>query len=332
MMPAEDADHFPNDDWAEHDFATGGGNNRSAQYLTMLVSRYGDVSTLARFVRAAQLANYEAYRALYEGRFAHLFNPSNAVITWMSAPAQPSLTWQIYSYDLEPFASYFAVKKACEPVHIQMNEDSNHVVVVNDTPATIAGWRYRVRIVDANGQASYEKEDAIATIASSAATDLGELPAATDLSFVTLELRDPSGQIVSSNFYWRTGSPGDLTALDSLPLVPLTLDAVRRDTGATVVLDVTVTNPSSSVALTTHLQLRNQRTNARVLPVWYSDNYVSLLPGERRLITIEAVAADLGTDRPLVAVDGWNVTTTAREIAGPRPVAIAPNLPAIVTR
>jgi hypothetical protein len=123
-----------------------------------------------------------------------------------------------------------------------------------------------------------------------------------------------------------------LTALDSLPLVPLTLDAARRDTGATIALDVTVTNPSSSVALMTHLQLRNQRTNARVLPVWYSDNYVSLLPGERRTITIEAAAADFGADHPLVMVDGWNVTTTARETPGPRPVAIAPNLPAIVGR
>jgi beta-mannosidase len=69
-----------------------------------------------------------------------------------------------------------------------------------------------------------------------------------------------------------------------------------------------------------------------VLPVWYSDNYVSLLPGERRTITIEAAAADLGADHPLVMVDGWNVTTTARDIPGPRPVAIAPNLPAIVGR
>ena len=332
MMPGDDADRFPNDDWAEHDFATGGGNNHSAQYLTMLASRYGDVSTLPRFVRAAQLANYEAYRALYEGRFARLFNPSNAVITWMSAPAQPSLTWQIYSYDLEPFASYFAVKKACEPVHIQMNEDANHLAVINHTPTTIAAWRYRVRIVDANGKATYQKEDAIAAIAPSAVTDVGELPPATDLSFVTMELRDASGQMVSNNFYWRTGSPADLTALDSLPLVPLTLDAVRRDTGGTIALDVTVTNESPSVALMAHLQLRNQRTNTRVLPAWYSDNYISLVPGERRTITIEAAAADLGADRPLVTVDGWNVTTTTREFDGPRPVAIAPNLPAIVGR
>jgi beta-mannosidase len=81
------------------------------------------------------------------------------------------------------------------------------------------------------------------------------------------------------------------------------------------------------------VQLRNQRTNARVLPVFYSDNYVSLLPGERRTITIEAAAKDLGGDRPLVTLDGWNVTTTARDIgADARGASIAPNLPAIVVR
>ena len=41
--------------------------------------------------RSAQLANYEAFRAMYEGRFAKLFHPSTGVLTWMSNPAQPSL-------------------------------------------------------------------------------------------------------------------------------------------------------------------------------------------------------------------------------------------------
>jgi len=332
MMPQEDADHFPNDDWAEHDFATGGGNNRSAQYLAMLASRYGDVSTLPRFVRAAQLANYEAYRALFEGRIARLFNPSNAVIAWMSNPAQPSLTWQIYGYDLEPFASYFAVKKACEPVHVQLREDSNRIVVVNHTPAALPGFSYRATIVDAGGKTSYDKRDAAGTLLPSAVTDLGELPTASDVSFVELELRDASSRLVSDNFYWRAGAAGDFMALDSLPVVTIAADLSRRDTKDRISIAVTLANPSASVALMTHLQLRNQRTNARVLPVWYSDNYVSLLPGERRVITIDAAAADLGGDRPLVTLDGWNVTTLSREGKGRRPVAIAPNAPAIVAR
>jgi hypothetical protein len=88
------------DDWAEHDLAHG------AQPATptpkTLADRYGKIANLADFVRKSQLANYEAFRAMYEGRNAKLFNPSTAVITWMSNPAQPSFVWQLYHYDLEP--------------------------------------------------------------------------------------------------------------------------------------------------------------------------------------------------------------------------------------
>jgi beta-mannosidase len=314
MMPAADTEPFPNDDWAEHDFATGGGNNHSAQYLATLGSRYGDVSTLARFVRAAQMANYEAYRALYEGRFARLFNPSNAVITWMSNPAQPSLTWQIYSYDLEPFASFFAVRKACETVHVQMNQTDFHVVVVNHTPTALAGLRYRVRVVGLDGRTALDQTHDIANAAASAATDLGALPFPAELTgvhFVRLELMNSSGRIVSDNTYWRNGAaPDDLTALNSLSMVTLEASVARRDAGGRVFLDVTLTNPVAQVALLAHVQLRNQRTSQRVLPVFYSENYVSLLPGERRTITVEAAAKDLGADRPVVALDGWNITST----------------------
>jgi len=336
MMPAADAEHFPNDDWAEHDFATGGGNNHSAQYLATLASRYGDISTLPRFVRAAQMANYEAYRALYEGRFARLFNPAHAVITWMSNPAQPSLTWQIYSYDLEPFASFFAVKKACESLHVQMNQSDFHVVVVNHGATSRTGLKVRTRVIGLDGRTVADQIRDVATAAASAATDLGAMVVPVQLSglhFVRLELTDTDGRAISDNTYWRhETTPDDLKALDTLPLVILDADVARHDAGGTVLLDVALANSSSQVALLAHVQLRNQRTNQRVLPVFYSDNYVSLLPGERRTITIEAGAKDLGSDRPLVTLDGWNVSTAARDFGGARGTSIAPNLPAIVAR
>jgi beta-mannosidase len=79
-----------------------------------------------------------------------------------------------------------------------------------------------------------------------------------------------------------------------------------------------------------HVQLRNQRTNQRVLPVFYTDNYVSLLPGESRTITIEAAAKDLGSDQPLVVLDGWNTTTQAQNFTAGGRSSIAPNTAALV--
>ena len=135
MMPAGDAETYPNDDWAEHDLASG--NSRGNLYVNTINARYGGGNapfSLAEFVRKAQLADYEAYRAMCEGRLARMFHGSTGTLLWMSNPAQPSTIWQIYSHDLEPFASYFAVRKAGEPVHVMMNQANWHLMVVNHTP------------------------------------------------------------------------------------------------------------------------------------------------------------------------------------------------------
>ena len=71
---------------------------------------------------------------------------------------------------------------------------------------------------------------------------------------------------------------------------------------------MTLRNPSQTIALMTHLQLRRAKSGKRVLPVFYSDNYVSLLPGETKTLHVEAAQADLGGEAPALAVDGWNVT------------------------
>ncbi|HEX7159017.1 MAG TPA: glycoside hydrolase family 2 TIM barrel-domain containing protein, partial [Edaphobacter sp.] len=99
MMPEKDWETI-NDDWAQHDMAKGA--QRGDEYPFTLAKRYGPIRNLADFVRKAQLANYEAFRAMYEGRNAQMFKATTGVITWMSHPAQPSFVWQLYHYDLEP--------------------------------------------------------------------------------------------------------------------------------------------------------------------------------------------------------------------------------------
>ncbi len=136
MMPKTDWESI-NDDWAEHDLARGA--QAGSHYPEQLNGRYGPAINLADFVRKAQLMNYEAFRAMYEGRFAKMFNPVTGVITWMSNPAQPSFVWQLYSYDLEPNASLFGTRKACEPVHIMLDQSSDHAEVINNLSTPLSG-------------------------------------------------------------------------------------------------------------------------------------------------------------------------------------------------
>ena len=309
MMPTNDWNVI-NDDWAEHDFCKGA--QKGNLYPDILNHRYGQISSLADFVRKSQLANYEAFRAMYEGRLAKLFHPVTGVITWMSDPAQPSFVWQLYSWDLEPNASLFATRKACEPIHIQMNQDNWHVMIINNTPRALKNLKAKIMVSNLDGTLKYSHTDKL-TAASCAATDAGEITFPDNLSdvhFVKLELRDAHNHLVSDNFYWRAAAnqPDDFQALNKLPMVMLDIRAKVRDIDGKCLLAVSVHNPTKSVALMTHLQLRRAYSGQRILPVFYTDNYISLLPGETKSLTIEAASADLNGEAPLLAVDGWNVT------------------------
>jgi beta-mannosidase len=327
--------NFPNDDWAEHCLVSGNGNPVDKPFQAILAKRYGPYNTLADFIRKAQLADYEAFRAMYEARMSRLFDPATAIITWMSNPAQPCLVWQIYDYSLEPFGSFFGVQKANEPVHIMMTQDDFKIMLVNHTPAPLQNMKYRVRIMNLDGSIKYDETALAPTAPASHAIELSMLPTPAGLSavhFVKLELLDANGKVVSENFYWKETTQDDFTALDTIPDVELEGRMIRRDAGGNCLLEVTLSNPTRNIAVMAHVQLRNQRTNQRVLPVTYSENYVSLLPGERRTITIEAASEALGGDRPLVVVDGWNVTAKAMDFPDHGGARIATNDNARVLR
>jgi Exo-beta-D-glucosaminidase Ig-fold domain/Glycosyl hydrolases family 2/Glycosyl hydrolases family 2, sugar binding domain/Glycosyl hydrolases family 2, TIM barrel domain len=317
MMPEKDWETI-NDDWAEHDFAKGASGGDS--YPAMIAERYGKVANLADFVRKSQLANYEAFRAMYEGRNAKLFHPTTGIITWMSNPAQPSFVWQLYHHDLEPTSALFAVKRAAELVHIQLNEGSGDVEVINNLAAPLERAHAHLSIHNLDGSVAYQ-HDFDVSAAASVATSLGAVEWPAGLSavhFVKLELRDAGGQVVSENFYWRAlpEHQDDLKALGEMATVTLDSKVVRRDVGDKSFFDVTLHNPGTQVALMTHLQLRRKGSGERVLPVYYSDNYLSLVPNESRTITIEAATVDLKGEAAVVLVDGWNVGVSASSAAG----------------
>jgi Exo-beta-D-glucosaminidase Ig-fold domain/Glycosyl hydrolases family 2/Glycosyl hydrolases family 2, sugar binding domain/Glycosyl hydrolases family 2, TIM barrel domain len=326
MMPQKDWETI-SDDWAEHDMAKGAQHGDT--YPAVIAARYGKIVNLADFVRKAQLANYEAFRAMYEGRNAQLFHPTTAILTWMSSPAQPSFVWQLYHYDLEPNASLFAVMHASELVHIQFNEDNGELQVINSLPQPVTNAVARVSVYRLDGSVAYQHDTPVSA-QGDVATNLGKVEFPSGLNgthFIKLELHDAQGKQLSSNFYWRaqTGYPDVLTDLDKLPMVTLEATVERKDENGKRLLIVTLHNPAPSLAVMTHLQLRREHSKERVLPAYYSDNYISLVPKEMRMITIEADENAFNNEDALVMVDGWNVSVAPASFSG---AAIAPNLDA----
>jgi len=55
------------------------------------------------------------------------------------------------------------------------------------------------------------------------------------------------------------------------------------------------------------LKAVREKSGDRILPAVYSDNYMTLLPGERQTISVELNQADTRGERPRIAVGGFNV-------------------------
>jgi beta-mannosidase len=229
----------------------------------------------------------------------------------MSNPAQPSFVWQYYHHDLEPNSALFATKKACEPIHIQLNEKEGNIQVINNLGNQLSNLKANLTIYNLDGSIAY-KQSFDVTAPASKATDLGLVKWPANLSsvhFIQLELQDATGKQLSENLYWRAlpEHADNLEDLGKLQVITLETKVKRHDANGKCLLDVTLHNAGKQVALMAHLQLRGQQSQQRVLPVYYSDNYISLVPGETKTITIEAAQADLKGEKPLVVVDGWNI-------------------------
>ena len=336
MFPAEDWEGIT-DAWGEHNIGAGGGR----KYPRFMEWRYGAARNFPDFVRKAQLMNYETHRAMYEGRMSRMFDPMEGALLWMSIPAQPSFIWQAITYDLDTHGTYFGIKKACEPLHAFFNEcvKGGMVSAVNHTRAPFAG---KVALTVYNLDASVAARQSFdVKLAAAERQLLGTVDWPEKLSkvhFMKLELLDASGKPVSDNFYWhnRACNPSDpkdlrddnklvraddLRDLDTLPRVTLATKAKTAEKGGRTLVAVELKNESKAMAVMAHLQLRGKRTGARVLPTTYSDNYVSLVPGESKRILVSCETAQLKGEAPFVTVDGWNVTVAKGETVGPNEVA-----------
>jgi hypothetical protein len=123
-----------------------------------------------------------------------------------------------------------------------------------------------------------------------------------DLSLVKLELLDAKGGLVSENFYWYAAELPGYRRLNDLPQVELTGSASANGSHITV----KVTNSGAAPALMSKLTLVNAATGKRVLPAYFSDNYVSLLAGESKVIEIDCPSA-AGEGQMALRLRGWNV-------------------------
>ena len=304
MVPP--ADRWPiGDTWAYHDWHQDG-NGDTHKFMAAMTAKLGVPTGLADFERKAQLMNYDTYRAIMEGMNAELWSKTSGRMLWMTQPAWPSMMWQIMSHDYDTHAAFYGFKTAAEPVHVQMTLPDHRVQLVNNVPdgfdATVTA-----RIVALGGATLGEKSAAVH--AGGGVTTAVPLDLSTELArdgAVVVALDARSGDtLLSHNIYWVARDDVAMRAFDAMPAQPVTVD-VARGPGAAGESRIVATlrNTGSAPALNVKLTLLDDH-GARILPAYYSDNYVSLLPGETRRVTVDYPASGHATAR--IALRGWNV-------------------------
>lgn len=294
----------PDECWTLH---SGGGPFKDRDLFDgALSSRYGAPRDLADYVHKAQLACYEAERAMFEAYTRRKYR-ATGVIQWMLNNAWPSLIWHLWDHALRPAGGYFGTKKACEPVHIQYDAGLNTVSVVSELSEAAPSLTARARVLDLDLVERFRHEAEL-RVPSDGVVELCTLPEPRELGrtyFLLLELLEATGEPRSRNFYWLSSEPdvidhgsanwytapltghADFRALAELP--PAQLELTQRASASAGELAVTLQNRGSTLAFFTHLRLLDAR-GVEVLPATFSDNYVSLLPGEALQLVVRAGA------------------------------------------
>ena len=308
-IPKED--QWPiSDDWAYHDWHQSG-NGEMAPFMAQMQAEFGAPTSLDDFERKAQMLDYVDHRAIFEGMNAHLWAPNSGRLLWMTQPAWPSNVWQILSSDYDTQSSFYGVKKACEPLHIQLDLSNYDVDIIDTTNDASAGLVAVADVYSLDNKLLLhheEKRDAPADQATAGfKLDLAPALASEGVILVNLQLKNPAGEVVSRNLYWLGAQNSSYRRLNRLAPASLTVTAksARTGDGDKVRVQVELRNSGNVVSLETKLTLLNANDGSRILPAYYSDNYISLLPGETREVEIEYPAKS-ATGSAQLSLRGWN--------------------------
>jgi exo-1,4-beta-D-glucosaminidase len=319
-------DHlWPIDDvWNYH---AGGGEFKTIKvFSNALANRYGKSDNAEDFAFKSQLQTYEGVRAMYEAYSRNKYQ-ATGVIQWMLNNAWPSMIWHLYDYYLRPAGGYFGAKRAMEALHPVYGYDDHSIWLVSSQYEDVRGLKLTTKIYNLDMTEKFSHEDSLDAPADSTGK-IFSLPNVEGLSpvyFLALRLTDSAGKLVGSNFYWLSTKPetldwaksnwwmtptdsfADFTALGQLPKVKLKVSSHTERRGDESITHVTVENPSQSLAFFVRLKLDKGAKGEEILPVVWEDNYISLLPGEKREVTAAYRASGLGAEKPEVQVTGWNV-------------------------
>ncbi|PWJ57206.1 glycosyl hydrolase family 2 [Dyadobacter jejuensis] len=270
---------------------------------------YGKIADMEDFGRKAQLVNFDQYRSMMEGFTAHMWDWYTGMMIWKTQNPWTALRGQMYDYYLDPNACLYGLKSGSEPLHIFLNRADSTVMIANNSFEHAYDQMMVLTAYDMQGNATSLGQSFVEMGPTTVRPILSLSKAIKEKAlkegmFLSLRLLDLNKKVVSDNFYWLADGEGQYSGLSSMAPVKPVVETKLLAKGKVA---VTLTNAKGNpVAFFNRLSIVNSDSKERLLPVFYEDNYVSLLPGESKTVVIEYPTTS--SKRPVVALEGWNVS------------------------
>ena len=265
------------------------------------LERYGEVKDIETYCKYAQVVNYDQYRSFMEGWASHMWDWYTGILIWKTQNPWTSLRGQMYDWSLDVNASLYGTRKGCEPLHAYYNPVTRKAGLLNTTLKDYTDLSIIARIYNLEGKLLWEKE----TRASSKANTVQELldiPVPEGIQgayFLRLALNADV-----PNIYWLTTEPKDYTSLSQLPKSRPDIKTDIKKEGSNFVGTVRL-SADSQISFFNRIKVFDRETGKRILPVHYSDNYITLMPGDQQEISLE-FPANLPEERIQIVVDSYN--------------------------
>ena len=310
MMTEKDLEGFPrkgftrNATWRYH---------RDLGYQDHL-ERYGEVKDIETYCKYAQVVNYDQYRSFMEGWGSHLWDWYTGILIWKTQNPWTSLRGQMYDWFLDVNASLYGTCKGCEPLHPFYNPVTRQVELLNTSLSDYPDLIVNARIYDTSGKICWEKEIKSDAKANTVAP-LFDVPVPEEIQgvyFLRLSVQPadparPSNVAVAlpdtPNIYWLTTLPKDYSGLSRLPEVKPEVKVSLQREGTTYSGMVSL-HSKTNISFFNRIKVLDKETGKRILPVHYSDNYITLMPGDYCTLTI-SFTSSLPADRIQLVADSW---------------------------
>lgn len=272
------------------------------------INKYGKAKNAEDFAFKAQLVNFDQYRGLAEGFSSHMWDWYTGFIIWKTQNPWTAMRGQMYDYYLDPNACLYGLHNGSEPLHIMYNPVTGMVTAVNNTFKARRSMMLVVKTYDMAG-----KENLLTQVFAdigpttskryfSIKNEIDKL-AANEGVFLSLQLLDEEKKPITENLYWIADRSGNYSGLQKMKQSDLLVKA--RWTQARMV-EVTLENRENNPpAFFNRISLVDAGTQSRLLPVFYSDNYVTVLPGKKKTIIIDCKNIG-GKSNSAIAINGWN--------------------------